>query len=142
MVSIRKANDKDVPDLSRRFHRFLGDKGSQLYRENIAKFGIPDEYVERAFEKLLKDVSSGEATLYLAVKRKEIIGVAQTVEQDFHTTELDRPLVFPEHAGKGTGTKLLKRAVADQKKRGAKMILVKAGARASTSSIILSSPSN
>ena len=127
MFSIRKADDKDIIDLSRRFHQFFEDKNSQVYQENIVKFGIPEEYVRKAFEKLLKAVSSGEATLYLALKKKEIIGFAQIIEQDSNTAELDRLLVFPEHAGKGVGTELLNQAVLDQKERGAKTILVKAG---------------
>lgn len=127
MVSIRKADDRDISDLRRKFHQFLEDKNSQMYQENITKFDIPEEYVRKAFEKLLKTVSSGEATLYLALKKKEIIGFAQIIEKDSNIAELDRLLVFPEHTGKGIGTELLNQTVLDQKGRGANTILVKAG---------------
>jgi len=121
------ADDRDISNLRRKFDKFLEDKNGQIYQENIVKFGIPEEYVRKAFEKLLKAVSSGEATLYLALKKKEIIGFAQIIEQDSNVAELDRLLVFPEHAGKGVGTELLNQVVLDQKKRGAKTIFVKAG---------------
>lgn len=127
MISIRKADDKGISDLNRKFHQFLEDKTSQVYQENIVKFGIPEEYVRKAFEKLMKAVSSGEATLYLALKKKEIIGFAQIIEQDSNVAELDRILVFPKHAAKGVGTELLNQAVLDQKERGANTIFVKAG---------------
>ena len=127
MVSIRKADDKDISDLSRKFHHFLEDKNSLMYQENIAKFGIPEEYVRKAFEKLLKAVSSGEAILYLALKKEEIVGFAQIIEQGSNTAELDRLLVFPEHTGEGVGSKLLDQVVMDQKGRGANTIFVKAG---------------
>jgi ribosomal protein S18 acetylase RimI-like enzyme len=127
MTSIRKATQRDIPFLSRKFHQFLEDKNSQIYQENVAKFGIPEEYVRKAFEKLLKAVSSGEATLYLALEKNEIMGFAQIIEQNSNTAELDRILVFPEHAGEGIGTRLLNQAVLDQKERGANTIIVKAG---------------
>ncbi len=126
MVSIKKADDKDVPNLRRLFNQFLDDKNSPVYQENVVKFGISEEYVRAAFEKLLKAISSGEATLYLALEKKEIIGFAQIIE-DSDKAELDRLLVFPESAGKGVGTELVNQAVQDQKKRGASKILVKAG---------------
>jgi len=45
------------------------DKNSQVYQENVAKFGIPEEYVRKAFaeETLVKAVAAGKATLYLAL---------------------------------------------------------------------------
>lgn len=55
------------------------------------------------------------------------MGFAQIIEQDSNTAELDRILVFPEHTGKGIGTRLLDQAVLDQKERGASTIIVKAG---------------
>lgn len=57
MTSIRKATQRDIPLLSRKFHQFFEDKNSQIYQENVAKFGIPEEYVRKAFETLLKAVS-------------------------------------------------------------------------------------
>ncbi len=129
MVAIRKATQKDIRVLSRKLLQFLEDKNSQVYQENIAKFGVPEEYVRKVFaeETLLKAIASGKATFYLALENNEIIGFAQTVQQEAHTAELDRIVVFPNHARKGVGTQLLKQAIVDQDKKGINTIIVNAG---------------
>lgn len=129
MTSIRKAAQKDIPLLRRKLMKLLEDKNSQVYQDNVAKFGIPEEYVREAFAEktLLKAITSGKARFYLAFEDNEIIGFAQTVKQDATTTELDRIIVFPEHERKGIGTQLLAQAIEDLKKEGVHTIIVNAG---------------
>ena len=129
MTTIRKATQRDIRVLSRKLLTFLEDKNSQIYQDNVAKFGIPEEYVKKAFaeERLSKAVSSGEATFYLALENNEIIGFAQTIRQDPNTTELDRIVVFPKHMRKGIGTQLFKQAIIDEERKGIKTIVVNAG---------------
>lgn len=96
----------------------------------MAKFGVPEEHVRKAFaeETLLKAFDSGEAVFYLALENRcKILGFAQTVKQDNETVELDRIVVFPEYTGKGLGTQLLAKALEDQRRKGMKTVLVKAG---------------
>ena len=59
--------------------------------------------------------------------RREILGFAQVIGHDSGTAELDRIVVFPEYERMGIGTKMLKRAIADQKKKRVKTIIVRAG---------------
>jgi len=129
MTSIRKATHKDIPVLSRKLMKLLEDRNSQVYRDNVTKFGIPEEYVRKAFdeETLLEATASGKATFYLALENNEIIGFAQTLKQDSTTVELDRIVVFPEHTRKGIGTQLLKHVIIDQEKEGPNTIIVNAG---------------
>lgn len=129
MITIKKASQKDIPILSRKLLTLLEDKTSKLYQDNVVKFGIPEEYVKKAFaEKTLLNASvSGKVTFYLALENNEITGFAQTTQQDDDTTELDRILVFPRYARKGIGTQLLKQAIADQRHEEVKTIIVKAG---------------
>jgi N-acetylglutamate synthase-like GNAT family acetyltransferase len=129
MTTIRKATQRDIRVLSRKLLKFLEDKNSQIYQDNVAKFGIPEEYVKKAFaeERLLKAVSSREATFYLALENNEIIGFAQIIQQDSDTVELDRIVVFPKHMRKGIGTQMLEQAIMESEHRGIKTIVVKAG---------------
>ena len=129
MTSTKKASQKDIPVLSRKLLKLLEDKNSQVYRDNVTKFGIPEEYVRKAFaeETLLKAAASGKATFYLAFEDEEIVGFAQTIQQDSKTAELDRIAVFPAHERKGVGTQLLKQAIIDQKKKGVNTIIASAG---------------
>ena len=129
MTSVRKAVQKDIPLLNRKLMKLLEDKNSQVYQDNVTKFGIPEEYVREAFAEktLLKAITSGKARFYLAFEDNEIIGFAQTVKQDAITTELDRIIVFPEHERKGIGTQLLAQTIEDLKKEGVHAILVNAG---------------
>jgi len=129
MFTVKKATQKDIRVLSRKLLAVFEDKNSQTYQENVAKFGIPEEYVKKAFaaETLLKAVSGRKAIFYIALENKEIIGFAQTIQQDANTTELDRILVFTQHMRKGVGTQLLKEAILDQKQKGVNTIIVRTG---------------
>jgi len=126
MIAIRKATQNDIQVLSRRLLTMLGDTTSQVYQENVAKFGIPKEYVEKAFaeETLLKAATTGKATFYLALENNEILGFAQTIQRDANTAELDRIMIFPQHARKGIGTQLLQQVLKDQKQKGNSTIIV------------------
>jgi len=130
MISINKASQRGIQALSRKLLKLLEDKNGQVYQDNIAKFGIPEEYVREAFseETLLEAAKSGKSTFYLALENKrKILGFAQTVQKDAGMTELDRIVVFPEHTRQGIGTKLLDKVVRDEKRKGTKTIIVNAG---------------
>lgn len=129
MTTIRKATDKDIRFLSEKLLMLLEDKNSQIYQDNVAKFGIPEEYVKKAFaeETLLKASATGKASFYLAIENNEIIGFAQIIQQDASTTELDRIIIFPQHTRKGIGTQLLHQALADQEQKGTSTIIVNTG---------------
>ena len=103
MVIIRKANNEDIKALSRKLLALLENKKSKIYLDNVVKFGIPDEYVKKAFAKetLLKAITKGKATFYLALENNDIIGFAQTIQQDANTAELDRIIIFPPHERRG-----------------------------------------
>jgi len=129
-ITVHKATEKDIKALSEKLCKLLEDKTGKLYQDSVMKFGIPDEHVKKTFseEALLRAVQLKKATFYLARKnRSSILGFAQIIEQDSISVELDRIVVFPEYERKGIGTKLLKRAVADQKKRKTKTIVVMTG---------------
>lgn len=76
---------------------------------------------------MAKAAADGKATFYLAFKDEEMVGFAQTIQHDADTAELDRIIVFPQHAGKGIGTMLLAEVIEDQKQRGTKSIVANAG---------------
>ena len=128
--TISKANENGIKALSRKIEKLLEDKNGKLYRDNVVKFGIPEEYVKRAFSQkvLIGAAQTGKATFYLALKnRRVILGFAQTIGNDSATVELDRIVVFPGYERMGTGTKLLKRAIADQEKKRTESIIVRTG---------------
>jgi ribosomal protein S18 acetylase RimI-like enzyme len=130
MITVRKATKHGLEVLSKILLKFLEDTNSQLYLENVAKFGIPKAYVKKAFSKetLQKAVGSGKSVIYLALEnRREILGFAQTVRHDKSIVELDRIVVFPEHTRKGTGTRLLTRVLRDEKRKGTRIVIVNAG---------------
>ena len=130
MNTIRKASWKNVQALSRKLQTLLKDTQSQMYRENVTKFGIPDEYVKKAFseETLLKAFVSGKSAFYLALENScKILGFAQTVQQDADTAELDRIVVFPQYTRKGIGTQLLAKVLKDQERKRVKTIIVNTG---------------
>jgi ribosomal protein S18 acetylase RimI-like enzyme len=130
MITVRKATRQGVRALSRKLLRLLEDKNSQIYRENVAKFGVPEAYVKRAFseETLLEAVASGQSAIYLALEHGcKIQGFAQIVKLDDATAELDRIVVFPQYMRKGVGTQLLAKALRDETRRGTKTIIVNAG---------------
>ncbi|MFX0068208.1 MAG: GNAT family N-acetyltransferase [Promethearchaeota archaeon] len=129
MVSIKKADERDIKDLSKKFSMFLKDRNSKIYQDNIAKFGIPDEYAKKALaeETLLKALFSGKATFYVAVENDEMVGFAQIIHHDDQVTELDRIVVFPPHERKGIGTQLFHKIVDDERKKGVKTITANVG---------------
>jgi N-acetylglutamate synthase-like GNAT family acetyltransferase len=129
MITIRKASKKNVQVLSRKLLALLEDKNSQVYQENVTKFGIPEEYVKKAFaeETLLKAAAPRKATFYLAFENNEIIGFAQIIQRDADTAELDRIIIFPQYTRKGIGTQLLHQAIDDQERKGIGTIIVNTG---------------
>jgi ribosomal protein S18 acetylase RimI-like enzyme len=130
MITIRKATTRDIKVLNKKLQSLLEDTTSQIYQDNIAKFGIPIEYVREAFSEMamLEAAASGKSTFYLALGDKcEILGFAQTVQRDIDTVELDRIVVFPEYTRKGIGTMVLNRVIEDAKLKKTKSIIVNAG---------------
>jgi len=129
-INVCKATENGIKDLRRKMEKLLEDENGKFYQDNIVKFGIPEEYVKKAFsEEALADAArSGKATFHLALKnRHEILGFAQVIGHGSATAELDRIVVFPGCERMGIGTKLLKRAISHQKKKGVKTIIVRAG---------------
>jgi ribosomal protein S18 acetylase RimI-like enzyme len=129
-MSVRKATTNEIKALSDKIERLLEDKDGKFYQDNIVKFGIPEEYVKKAFSKeaLVDPNPSGKTTFHVAWKNGgEILGFVQVIRHNSAEVELDRIVVFPGHERMGIGTKLLKRAVADQRKKGTKSIIVRAG---------------
>lgn len=129
MTLIKKATRKEIRLLSRKLVALLEDEGSQVYKENVLRFGIPKEYVRKALmeEAFLSEVTLRKAAFYLAVENQEIIGFAQTIQSGDDSVELDRMIVFPEFTRKGIGTLLLSEALEDQRRRGMKSLIVVAG---------------
>ncbi|MCW3985984.1 MAG: hypothetical protein NWE91_06215 [Candidatus Bathyarchaeota archaeon] len=70
MIVVKKASQGDIQTLSKRFLHFLEDKNSKIYQENVAKFGIPEDYVRKALaeETLIKVATAGKATFYIALR--------------------------------------------------------------------------
>jgi len=105
LVKIFDADDEKIRELSRILLKILEYKNGEIYQENVAKFGIPEEYARKAFleENLLKLQNSGKAKFYLAMESdgKNIMGFAQTIIRNEETVELDRIVVFPEFRRKG-----------------------------------------
>ena len=129
MTTIRIATKEEIRSLSRKLLRLLENREGQIYQENVAKFGIPDEYVKKTFseEEMLEAATTAQAVFYLALEGREIVGFAEAVKQDENTVELDRIIVFPESTRKGIGTELLEKAIIDQKQRGCTIMVVRAG---------------
>jgi len=129
VVTFRKATEKDVSDLSKRFLQFLEDKKSKIDQENVARFGVPEEYVREALadETLIRAAASGKAVFHVGLENNEVVGFAQTVQRDTRNTELDRIVVFPAHERRGIGTRLLQQVIMDEQKKGTKTIAVNAG---------------
>lgn len=130
MITIRKASKKDIPILSRKILDLLEDKNNQIYQENVARFGVPEEYVRKAFaEETLLKAAAENAVFHVAIQNSEIIGFAQTIQEDSDTAVLDRIIVLPRYAGRGIGTRLLKQAIAEQELKGTKNVIANAGKR-------------
>jgi len=129
-ITIRKATVRGVQALTKKFQELLEDTNGQFYLENITKFGIPEAYVKKVLseETVQNAVKSGESVIYLALENgREILGFAQIVKHDKSIVELDRIVIFPEYARKGTGTLLLTRVLRDERRKGTKTIIVNAG---------------
>jgi GNAT superfamily N-acetyltransferase len=123
------ASLEEVRALSRRLLLEMQDKQSHVYQDNVAKFGIPDEYVQKVFseESLLKAAQDRGALFYLALEDQELVGFAEIIPQDERTSELDRVILFPGHTGTGIGTDLLHRLMVDEKAKGKQAIIANAG---------------
>ncbi len=129
MITVKKATQKDIRALSRKLLTLLEDENSQVYTENVIKFGIPKAYVQKAFaeETLLKAATLGKATFYLVLGNNEIVGFAQTIQRDSNRVVLDRIIVFPQYTRKGIGTQLLRQVLIDQEREGIKTVIVDTG---------------
>ncbi len=127
MVEFRVADLDDLPKLSSRILNAL-DLSSDFYQENVAKFGIPEEYVERAFsEGALRVAASKGSKFYLALEGDVILGFCQMAPQGGGKAELDRIVMFPGHMGMGIGSRLLEFSIEDQAREGKEEIIVHAG---------------
>ncbi|MBS7614641.1 GNAT family N-acetyltransferase [Candidatus Bathyarchaeota archaeon] len=130
MVSVCVADEQGIRALSKKLQSLLSDEDSQLYRDNVAKFGVTAEYVREAFSEgtLLQVAASGKSAFYLVLgDDEEIVGFAQTIQRDTETLELDRIVIFPEHTRKGYGTMALKKVIEDAEQKQVKAIIVNAG---------------
>ncbi len=130
VITINKASRHGVSALSKKLLKLLGEKNGQVYKDNVAKFGIPDEYVKKAFSEatLLQATDSGRSTIYLALQNRcTIAGFAQINHGDNETTELDRIVVFPEFMRQGIGTRFLDRIIRDESLKGTRTIIANAG---------------
>lgn len=128
-VAIREARPDDAERLHELILAGLEDKTSEVYSENVDKFGIPEDYVKRAFsrEALMEAVADGKQLFLVAVDDGNLVGFAQTIRQDGNTAELDRIFLFPTYTGKGIGTQLLNKTLESLKKEGIIKLTVKAG---------------
>jgi ribosomal protein S18 acetylase RimI-like enzyme len=130
MITVSKATKHGIQALCRKLQSLIEDKTSRMYQDNVAKFGIPIEYVREAFSEatLLEAAASGRSTFYLALNDgHEILGFAQTVKRDAETVELDRIVVFPECTRRGIGKQILDKIIKDAKMKKANAIIVNAG---------------
>lgn len=128
-VRIKKATVEHAKQLHAIMMAGLADKTSEVYGANVEKFGIPEEYVRRAFsvETLTNAVKDRNQLFLVAVDDGELIGFAQTLRQDAKTAELDRIFLLPAHTGKGIGTHLLNKTLGILKNEGVTRLTVKAG---------------
>ena len=128
VISIEVAREEEVRKLSSKLLAIMADTNSQVYRENVAKFGIPEEYVREAFseESLLSARTAGNI-FYIASEDDDILGFGQIVPRSKESVELDRIIIFPESTRRGIGTKLLHEIERDQKNMGITKIIVRTG---------------
>jgi ribosomal protein S18 acetylase RimI-like enzyme len=127
LVEFRVANLDDLPRLSSKILNSL-DPSSDFYKENVTMFGIPEEYVKRAFsEGALRGAASEGSKFYLASEGDEILGFCQMAPQGGEKAELERIVMFPGYTGRGFGSRLLEFAVKDQAREGMGEIIVYAG---------------
>jgi len=128
-VTIRRATVEDAKRLNELMLTGLEDKANDVYRENIERFGIPEEYVRQvfSFEALKKAVTDTNQLFLVAIEDQTLMGFAQTIRQSKETAELDRIFLLPEYTGKGIGTQLLKAILDVLKTEGISRLSVKAG---------------
>jgi len=127
-VTTNKASQNGVRALSRKLTELLKDKSSQVYQDNVTKFGIPEKYVRQASsEKTMPETAtSGKSEFYLALENRcKILGFAQMAQKNESLAELDRIVIFPENTRKGIRTQLLSKVLAEQKR--IRTIIVNAG---------------
>jgi ribosomal protein S18 acetylase RimI-like enzyme len=107
----------------------MADKTNEVYRANVERFGIPEEYVRQAFsiEALTAAVKDKKQLFLVAVEGERLIGFAQTIRDDKGAAELDRIFLIPEHTGKGIGTRLLNKTMNVLRSEGISRLTVKAG---------------
>jgi len=48
-INVCKATENRIKALSRKIEKLLEDRNGKFYKDNIVRFGIPDEYVKKAF---------------------------------------------------------------------------------------------
>ena len=62
----------DIKSLSKKLLGLLKDRRSEVYRENVTKFGIPEEYVNKAFseEELVSSAASVKIDCLPCISRK------------------------------------------------------------------------
>jgi hypothetical protein len=51
LIAIKKATREDIRILSKKLLSLLEDKNSQIYKDNVAKFGIPEDYAKKPLQK-------------------------------------------------------------------------------------------
>jgi N-acetylglutamate synthase-like GNAT family acetyltransferase len=113
VVKRRKATVKDAKQLHEMMLIGLKDKTSQIYKANIDRLGIPEEYVRQAFsiEALTNSIKDTSQLFLVATQNHKLIGFAQAIRQNEGMAELDRIFLIPEETGKGTGTQLLNKII-------------------------------
>jgi ribosomal protein S18 acetylase RimI-like enzyme len=128
-VEIRRATVDDARQLNKLVLAGLDDRTSEVYRENVEKFGIPEEYVRQAFsiETLTAAVKDKKQLFLVAVEGERLIGFAQTIRDDKGAAELDRIFLIPGQTGKGIGTRLLNKTMNVLRSEGISRLTVKAG---------------
>jgi len=127
-ITTNKASQNGVRALSRKLTELLKDKSSQIYQDNVTRFGIPEKYVRQAFsEKTMPETAtSGKSEFNLALENRcKILGFAQMAQKNESLAELDRIVIFPENTRKGIRTQLLSKVLAEQKR--IRTIIVNAG---------------
>jgi hypothetical protein len=96
-ITTNKASQNGVRALSRKLTESLKDKSSQIYQDNVTKFGIPEKYVRQAFsEKTMPETAtSGKSEFYLALENRcKILGFAQMAQKNESLAELGRIVIF------------------------------------------------
>jgi hypothetical protein len=96
-ITTNKASQNGVRALSRKLTELLKDKNSQIYQDNVTKFGVPEKYVRQAFSEktMLETATSGKSEFYLALENRcKILGFAQVAQKSESLAELDRIVIF------------------------------------------------